>query len=217
MRDVKKTVRRGFGQVCGRTRLRHRLCWNVPGRGPHVALTFDDGPNADRTPAVLEVLAERGVVGTFFLQGNMLERQSSVLTRIVDDGHEIGHHGFSHARRDVRNQAKLGDRALRAQGISTRLFRPPGGEAGPGDLAWLAWRGYSTVFWSFDSVDSRREEGKWLGAQPDYAAVRAGDIVLMHDDNATCLRDLPVLLDALALNGLMPVTVSARIGFTGPA
>jgi peptidoglycan/xylan/chitin deacetylase (PgdA/CDA1 family) len=84
---------------------------------------------------------------------------------------------------------------------------------GVADLLRLVRAGFTTVMWSFDAVDSLREEGRWTGATPDYADVVAGDIILMHDDNATCARELPALLAALKAKGLQPVTVSELMAF----
>ena len=75
------------------------------------------------------------------------------------------------------------------------------------DGIWLAARGMPAVLWSFDAHDSMRHEGKWSVA-PDYDRVRAGDIVLMHDDNPVCVADLPAFIDTLRSRGLEAVTVS---------
>jgi len=64
------------------------------------------------------------------------------------------------------------------------------------------------VIWSVDVHDSMRHEGKWLGPEPDYSRVTAGDIVLMHDDNPVCVDDLPRLIESLRAKNLIPVTVS---------
>jgi peptidoglycan/xylan/chitin deacetylase (PgdA/CDA1 family) len=173
-----------------------------------VALTFDDGPNPKWTPAVLDILEHFDVRATFFLQGDRIEAHAGIVTRIVACGHEVGNHGYDHKRRNAPNQAALGDRALRDAGVRTRLFRPPGGALNAGHLLRLTWAGFTTVLWSFDSRDSMRDEGKWTGPVPRYGDIAAGDIVLMHDDNATCVRELPALLAILNDRGLQSVAVS---------
>ena len=60
-----------------------------------------------------------------------------------------------------------------------------------------------------------RHEGKWAGGAPDYGAIRAGEIVLMHDDNPVCVAELPGLLDLLREKGLKPVTVSELLNKRG--
>jgi len=66
----------------------------VVGRGTKtVALTFDDGPNPDATPAILDALAERGVKATFFILGRHAERWPAIARRVAHEGHTIGNHG----------------------------------------------------------------------------------------------------------------------------
>jgi peptidoglycan/xylan/chitin deacetylase (PgdA/CDA1 family) len=178
---------------------------------PIVAITFDDGPNAQETPQVLDILKRAGAPATFFLQGNQVERHPDMVRRILEAGHEIGNHGYDHAKHHLRQQVERCDAALRKLGVTTRLFRPPGGVFGVSDLLWLIRSGYTTVMWSIDAVDSMREEGKWEGEAPDYSTVTGGDIVLMHDDNAACLRDLPELLNIVRQKRLRPETVSRLI------
>jgi len=215
MGAIRATIARGVKGVCARTRLKKIICWRVSTGVPHVALTFDDGPDETGTPAVLDILAAHRAPATFFLQGNHVENHSAIVRRIVGAGHEVGNHGYNHARGQSVTQAARCDAALERQGLRTRLFRPPGGVLGVADLLWLGRSGYTTVMWSLDAVDSMREEGKWRGDAPDYSSVVAGDIVLMHDDNAACLRDLPVLLESLKRKGLQPVTLSRLIGLRG--
>jgi peptidoglycan/xylan/chitin deacetylase (PgdA/CDA1 family) len=215
MSAIRATIARGAKGACARTLLRRIICWHVSTSAPHVALTFDDGPDEEGTPAVLEILAAHDAPATFFLQGNHAENHSDIVRRIVGAGHDVGNHGYDHARGQSATQAAQCDAALKRQGVRTRLFRPPGGVLSVQDLFWLTRSGYTTVMWSFDAVDSMREEGKWRGAAPEYSGIVAGDIVLMHDDNAACLRDLPVLLEIMKRKGLQPVTLSRLIGLRG--
>jgi peptidoglycan/xylan/chitin deacetylase (PgdA/CDA1 family) len=93
--------------------------------------------------------------------------------------------------------------------IVANTFRPPGGRRiRAGELARLWAAGFKVVLWSFDTHDSKRGEGKWKGPPPDYASVRPGDIVLMHDDNPVCVEELPRLIEAIKAKNLTPVTVS---------
>lgn len=195
-------------RVLGLSIFRRFVFWRVAGRGPMVAITFDDGPNDTWTPMVLSILAQYHVRATFFLQANRVEAFPDIARRIAAEGHDIGNHGYDHKRHDSRVQAAAGDRVLRDFGLRTRFYRPPGGALGIKEMLWLMGRGFTTVLWSLDAADSLREEGKWDGALPDYESVREGDVILMHDDNATCVRELPQLLETLTKKGLLPVTLS---------
>jgi len=184
----------------------------VRDHGGGVALTFDDGPSA-LTPLVLDCLAEHEAVATFFVLGIEAERRPDVLRRMRDGGHEIGMHGYIHTARDHAGQIAQCARALTALGCApSAAVRPPGGRLSARAL-WRLWlRGYKSVLFSFDTRDSMRLEGKRPVAAPDYAAIRGGDIVLMHDDNQLCVRELPRLLGAIREKGLRAVTVGKLTG-----
>ena len=109
-----------------------------------VALTFDDGPDADSTPAFLDALAELNATATFFLLGEMIERAPQIAGRIVDEGHEVAVHGWTH-----RNHLRLAPWTIRAEiqrtselieattGQRPRFYRPPYGVISAGDV-WAA-------------------------------------------------------------------------------
>jgi len=179
---------------------------------PKVAITFDDGPNAHTTPRVLDILNEAGVGATFFLLGREIVKCPRIVSRMADAGHEIGVHGFDHKTTNIRAQFLACRRELNKLGVTTSLFRFPAGAMTLTDLLWVARHGCSTVLWSFDARDSMRDEGKWDGPVPDYREVRAGDVILMHDDNPVCVAELPGLIETVRGNGLEPVTVSKLIG-----
>jgi peptidoglycan-N-acetylglucosamine deacetylase len=104
-----------------------------------VALTFDDGPNPKITPKILEVLREKGVQATFFLIGKRAEKYPEVVKKIIDDGHEIGNHSYTHPKladllaekgnQAVIDEIKKSSEVLKAiTGLKNgnfRFFRPP--------------------------------------------------------------------------------------------
>ena len=179
---------------------------------PYVSITFDDGPNAHTTGKVLAILAHENVRATFFLLGREIPAHHDVVKMILAGGHEIGGHSFDHSSLDIRGQVRACARELGACGVATRLFRPPAGRIGLMNLLWLRKEGYRTVLWSFDARDSMRHEGKWEDDIPNYFDIRAGDIILMHDDNDVCVKDLPDLIKTVRANGLEPITVSEMLG-----
>src|SRR6266481_3407153 len=75
--------------------------------GPYIAMTFDDGPHATNTPKLLEMASKRHIKLTFFVLGECVEQNPTVLQREVAEGHEIGNHSWSHP-----NLAKLSDDAI---------------------------------------------------------------------------------------------------------
>jgi len=192
--------------------LRRMLCWHGVRSRAKVAITFDDGPQPGVTPDVLEVLRGKRVRCTFFLLGRELAGNEEIVEQILSDGHEIGIHGFDHCRTGIPAQVHAARSELERMGTRSALLRPPHGTLGVRSLLWSALHGYTTVIWSFDARDSMRYEGKWGGQPADYGRIRAGDIVLMHDDNPVCVAELPGLIDAVRKKGLEPVTVSELLG-----
>lgn len=152
-----------------------------------VALTFDDGPDPEHTPALLDALAELDVPATFFLVGRAVDAHPELATRIAREGHEIGNHTYSHrylplARsRSVAAELAATDAAIaRATGIVPTLARPPYGGRSPRNVRAFARSAKRLVTWDVNSFD-------WKGKPADEVAqrvlerTRPGSIVLMHE------------------------------------
>ena len=187
-----------------------RICpvvWSVPCRTGRVSITFDDGPT-DLTLGVLERLAEYDARATFFVLANRAFQRFDVLRQILAHGHEVGIHGYEHSLRDYFRQVRRCAKEFSWYGVTPRVVRTPGGVIKPILTLRLWWLGYPTILWSLDTHDSMRVEDKWNGPAPDYCQIRAGDIVLMHDDNSLCIEELPILLQMIRQKDLRSVTVS---------
>jgi peptidoglycan/xylan/chitin deacetylase (PgdA/CDA1 family) len=183
----------------------------------HVALTFDDGPHPQGTPAVLEALREAGAEATFFLAGEQVQRRPALVAEIVAAGHRVELHCHRH-----RNQLRLGPRSLlddaeraraaieEAGGQAVADYRPPYGIFSAVGLRAIRRRGWRPVLWSQWGRD-------WTSrATPDSiasrltAGVTAGDILLLHDADYYSARDswvrtvaaLPRILEELGARGL---------------
>jgi peptidoglycan-N-acetylglucosamine deacetylase len=152
-----------------------------------VALTFDDGPDPARTPALLDALAVLDVRATFFLVGRAVDAHPELAARIAREGHEIGNHTYSHrylplARsRSVAAELLATDRAIeRATGLVPALARPPYGGRSPRNVKAFARCAKRMVTWDVNSFD-------WKGKSAEDVArrvvdrVRPGSIVLMHE------------------------------------
>jgi peptidoglycan/xylan/chitin deacetylase (PgdA/CDA1 family) len=133
----------------------------VAGNDPaEVALTFDDGPNEAATPALLDVLAQRGVRATFFAMGDFARMQPELVRRVVADGHLLGNHTMSHPKLSVtsasRVRAELADcNALLEEitGEAVRYFRPPFGARRPMVLRAARELGLTPVMWNVTGYD----------------------------------------------------------------
>jgi peptidoglycan/xylan/chitin deacetylase (PgdA/CDA1 family) len=190
----------------------------IPRRdGDGVALTFDDGPHPEGTPAVLAALERAGAPATFFLVGEQVERNPRLAAELTAAGHAIALHGFRH-----RNQLRLSTGAVRedlrrgaaaveeATGVSPTIYRPPYGIFSAGGLGVVRTAGYAPLLWSRWGRDWRAD------ATPDQIARRvtedlgAGDVVLLHDadhysaggSHRRTAAALPRVLEAVAARGL---------------
>jgi peptidoglycan/xylan/chitin deacetylase (PgdA/CDA1 family) len=197
--------------ISARIPLRFPLVWSVRRHEERIAVTFDDGPT-DLTRQVLECLAQHDAKATFFVLGNQVCQQPDALRQILAGGHEVGIHGYEHSMRDYYRQVLRCEKELSSFGVIPRLVRTPGCVIKPFLTLRLWWRGYPTVIHNVDAHDSMRLESKWNGSAPNYSRIGGGDIILMHDDNALCVKDLPVLLNAIREKNLRTVTVSELIG-----
>lgn len=188
-----------------------------------VALTFDDGPDPERTPVILDTLAELGAHATFFVIGRFLERHPALGRRIVAEGHELGNHSWAHLpwQNFYSQRAHLADIERTAELIRSisgtthePVYRPPVGLKSP-ELARAALaRGLRVVAWSVHSRDTFGQ--RWQAvARRVLNRVRGGDIILLHDGHAAegrhrdnAMNALPLILCGLKAHGLQSVTVS---------
>jgi peptidoglycan/xylan/chitin deacetylase (PgdA/CDA1 family) len=176
-----------------------------------VALTFDDGPNPDATPPILDALATRGVKATFFILGRHAERWPEIVRRIAGGGHAIGNHGYHHRKLHFKTPAYVRDDLTRgtteiekAAGIRPRLFRAPHGFRSPWVTAIARSLGQRTVGWSLGVWDSDRP-GVDMIAERTVDGARPGSILLLHDgdgydpsgDRTQTAGAVPLIVDRL--------------------
>jgi peptidoglycan/xylan/chitin deacetylase (PgdA/CDA1 family) len=170
--------------------------------GRRIALTFDDGPDPEWTPRVLEILAAWKVPSTFFLVGARAARAPATVRAIAAHGHEIASHGWSHTSFWRCGPWKTMEEIDRAHstltelgGVAPRFFRPPWGMVNAAMFAVLRARRLRPVFWSIQPEGLRPAAAE---AQAAYVVRRAhpGAIVDLHDAEGT--RGAPArLADAL--------------------
>jgi peptidoglycan/xylan/chitin deacetylase (PgdA/CDA1 family) len=161
-----------------------------------VAITFDDGPHPEGTPAVLELLAAAGAHAWFFLVGEQVVRRPSLAREIAAAGHVIAVHGFRHVP-----QPFLGARAVRedlarataaivdATGVSPAFHRPPYGVYSPAGLAAARSGGLTPLLWSRWGKDWRKFTTPRRIASRVLRDVRARDVILLHDADFYSSRD----------------------------
>jgi peptidoglycan/xylan/chitin deacetylase (PgdA/CDA1 family) len=161
-----------------------------------VALTFDDGPHPEGTPAILEVLARAGTPATFFVIGEQVARRPAIVAEIVAAGHAVGLHGFRHRLQArlppgvVRDDVRRGVAAIEdAIGATPVLHRPPFGIYSPAGLAAVRAAGLQPLLWSRWGKDWRRLTTPGRIANRVLAGVLPGDVILLHDADFYSARD----------------------------
>ena len=153
-----------------------------------VALTFDDGPHPEGTPAVLSVLEEAGIKATFFLVGEQVERRPALAAEIAARGHLVALHAFRHrpqpamSARAVRDDLARGAEVIsRATGVELKLHRPPYGLYSPAGLEAVRRGGMKPILWSRWGKDWRRLTTPERIAGRATRDLSAGDVILLHD------------------------------------
>lgn len=185
-----------------------------------VALTFDDGPDTEYTPQILDILGQFGVKATFFLKGANISGQEWVVTRIVREGHLVANHSYSHPDCRKLTAAQILAEVEKTEGLlekisrrKTALFRPPYGEMTAEGLDRLVAAGYTMVNWSVDSKDWRDDQADQI-LHNILSQVKPGSIVLMHSaggngqDLTPTVAVLPDLIANLQAMGyeIVPLT-----------
>ena len=181
-----------------------------------VALTFDDGPDPHITPKILDILEEYSITAAFFAIGENVQKYPEVVKRIVNSGHQLANHSWSHQRptsiaaSDLMDDVKKTQKILEEQYTCTRLFRPPYGLVTPEQMQQLTLHGYKAVIWSVDSMDwyttTALEIQKCV-----LDKVHPGAIILMHcagnqRNRQATIQALPGIIQDLKKRGYMFVT-----------
>ena len=171
-----------------------------------VALTFDDGPDPDGTPGVLDALDAAGLKATFFMVGEQVKAAPAMAGEVAKRGHEIALHGATHrphrelSPRDSRDEPAYGLGTLEAAtGRRPRWFRPPYGVFNEHSYEAVRAVGLEPVYWSAWGMDWETISGeRILGlVEPDLAP---GAILVLHDSARYAERpDVTPTIDAIAL------------------
>ena len=179
-----------------------------------VALTFDDGPDPNMTPRILDILKEKNAVATFFELGQRMQNYPEITERVVEEGHEVESHTMSH-----RDLSRLSEEGIRGEmeaskevfrgivGREPRFVRPP-----YGSLSATARRvvDLPMILWTVDTLDWKTQDAVAVQAEVSGAAFD-GAIILMHDLYGATAEALPLVIDNLRAAGYELVTVEELV------
>jgi peptidoglycan-N-acetylglucosamine deacetylase len=190
-----------------------------------VALTFDDGPDPNVTPILLELLNKHSVKATFFVTGQNAERYPGIIRKILTQGHLIGNHSYKHdpilmlrEKKTVFIEITKCQNVLQKFGVSSFAFRPPAGITNPRLRKVLLDLDMYCVNWSCRALDAGNRKINGL-AKKILNKVKADDIILLHDvnpDNRNNINDLILefeqILNGLNKSGLNIISLSEITG-----
>lgn len=185
-----------------------------------IALTFDDGPDKDFTPQVLDILKKNDIKATFFVVGENVGWNPEILKREYEEGHAIGNHTFTHINVAKRSYGEIAKEISETQeavkkviGVEPTLFRPPYRAISKEMCAIARDKNMNIVLWS--NLDPR----DWSNPGVDYIAntimskVENGTIILLHDYNnlrnkkSQTIQAIDIIIPKLKAKGYKFVTV----------
>ncbi len=185
-----------------------------------IALSFDDGPHPRLTPIILDILEEYGIKATFFMVGENVKYYPDAARAVVEAGHEIGNHTFSHRKFGRMNEHEMLDEIASCEdAISSvsetpvHFIRPPEGQMNDTMRRVIGTLDYRIILWDVDTRD-------WAHTPPAEISrhiletVQAGDIILMHDfigHDSPTPEALRMVLPELIARGYRFVTVGELV------
>jgi len=177
----------------------------------YVALTFDDGPRADTTAALLDGLRTRGASATFFVVGEQIPGNEDLVRRMAAEGHQIGNHTYSHIRLAEAKDDVIIEEIHKTETLLTEILgessywlRPPYGlvDTSRADLIHTPM-----IYWSLDPEDWKKLDKDQVAKQV-LQEIQPGDIILLHDFYPSSVAAALEIIDALQKEGYAFVTVA---------
>ena len=161
---------------------------SLRGNSPRaIALTFDDGPHPDHTPAILDVLAEEGVQATFFVIGTEVARHPEIARRIVEEGHQIANHSYNHpdyrnlTYQEIRTDVERSQDIIEnATGVRPDWVRPPYGLTDASVYSVLGDKDMMIAHWTVDPTDWRIPGARTIRNRV-VSHTQPGSVILLHD------------------------------------
>jgi len=184
-----------------------------------VAITFDDGPHPIITPQILELLEKYNAKASFFCIGKQIEEHPELFKQIVEAGHIIGNHSYSHSNnfgffstKNVLEELKKTDDLI--YGLTNKkvkLFRPPFGVTNPNISKVIKKTKHHVIGWNIRSLDTKIKDPKKI-VERVIKNLKSGDVILLHDTNKRTVLVLEQLLLFLQEKQLETVTVEQLFG-----
>jgi len=178
--------------------------WNVPNNDNCIYLTFDDGPTKNITSNTLDILSDFNIKATFFCIGKQVEDNPLLFSRIIDEGHSIGNHSYSHLKGWTTNSESYIEDVEKGQEITnSQLFRPPYGKIKRSQLKKIS-NTSKIIFWDVLPGDFSPYTSPDDIVLNTINNVESGSIIVLHDNNKCgekMLQALPSIIKGLVEKG----------------
>jgi peptidoglycan/xylan/chitin deacetylase (PgdA/CDA1 family) len=189
-------------------------CSNPSETEKKIALTFDDGPH-EMSVLVLDVLRKYNAKATFFCIGKNIEVHPDIFKKIIEEGHTVGNHSFSHSpffdfyrKKQVIAEIEQTDALIESVlGKKPTLFRPPYGVTNPSIRRALAVTQHKTIGWNIRSLDGGTNKNEKFIFDRIIKRIKPGGIVLLHDTSIQTVNVLEQLLSFLQKNNYTVVSL----------
>jgi peptidoglycan/xylan/chitin deacetylase (PgdA/CDA1 family) len=180
-----------------------------------VAITFDDGPNNEFTPQVLNLLKRYNANATFFCIGKHIKENPELLKKIIAEGHVVGNHTYTHdekfgffkTKNVIAELLETNTIIKKLTGLETKLFRPPFGVTNPRIKKAIFGTDLQSIGWSVRSLDTTSKSSRSI-IKSIQKKVKKGDVILLHDTSSKSIEVLEQLLVILKEKQMESVTVS---------
>jgi peptidoglycan/xylan/chitin deacetylase (PgdA/CDA1 family) len=183
-----------YGSFSIRSSLYGKIHWHGRTDKHQIAITFDDGPHPQFTREILKILQRENVPATFFLVGKKVEAFPGVAREVLEAGHDLGFHGYTHRPLWMKSRGTLWEEVEKSReafrrvlGFEPKLFRPPYGIRGRRIMRIARQNGWKTIYWTragWDWTEISAEEV----ARRALKNPKAGNILLLHDSNGPALE-----------------------------
>jgi len=165
-------------------------------------LSFDDGPDPETTPVLIEILKKYGIKAMFFCDGRAAEKYPELIEQIKSECHLLGNHGYNHLNGWTTSAKRyINDINQAAEFTSSALFRPPYGRIGFRQYRKLK-RKFKIIFWDIMPYDFDMSFGPEKVLKVLQKKVRSGSIIVFHDQSRSMvLKLLPEFIDSSMAKG----------------
>ncbi|MES2813140.1 MAG: polysaccharide deacetylase family protein [Bacteroidota bacterium] len=162
--------------------------WSIPNSENKIYLTFDDGPTAEVTEWVLELLKQNEIKATFFCIGKNIQNYPDIFKKVVSEGHAVGNHTYNHlsgwetsTEEYLKNTNKCDVEICKTNGVKSSLFRPPYGKITPSQSKKLRNLGYKIIMWDILTADFDTTISPEKCLENATEKVESGSVIVFHD------------------------------------